>query len=101
MLTFKTTSFHYLSPQDSVDVTPIPLDVGRILYVYRNVIRAITRTNQSFLFRKTYACMENPFPDFLKQRLISELFNNINAHKASRPTIKKLPKCSNSVHLKF
>ena len=54
---------HYTIPPD---VTPIPLDVSRILYVYRNVIWAIRCKNQSYLFRKTYACMENQFPDLLK-----------------------------------
>ena len=45
---------HYNVP---VDVTLVPEDVSQILYIYRNVIWAISRKNQSYLFRKTYACM--------------------------------------------
>ena len=72
-----------------VDVTLVPEDGSQILYVYRNVIWAIRRKNQSYLFRKMYACMENQFLYFSKKILISELFNNINAVKSKWAYNKK------------
>ena len=62
------------------NVTLFPLDVSRIWYFLWNIIR---RKNQSYQVHKTYACKKNKFPDFgFEKILISELFNNINAHKS-------------------
>ena len=80
---------HYDIP---LDVTPIPQDLSQILHIYRNFIWPIRRNNQSYLFRKTYACMENQFLDFLRKILISELFNNINAYKSKWAYNKKVAK---------
>ena len=51
-----------------LDVTLIPVDVTRIFYIYRNIIRAIRCKNQSYPFHKTYACVENKVPDFSKKK---------------------------------
>ena len=77
---------HYNIP---LDVTPVPEDVSQLLYVYRNVIQAFRHKNQPYLFRKTYAFMENQFLYFSKKILMSELFNCINAVKSKWAYNKK------------